>query len=81
METKRIIGAPGALAQLADAGLIRQRRVSRSSIDGADFDAMNGLVGYPIETCRRGSRAAECATASRDPIAAVGPTPPGGPWP
>jgi DNA-binding transcriptional ArsR family regulator len=39
------------LAQLAHAGLIHQRRMSRSLIYAADFAAMNGLVGYLTENC------------------------------
>lgn len=54
------------LAQLTHAGLIRQRRVSRSLIYSADFDAMNGLVGYLTENCCQGSRA-DCATAACGP--------------
>ncbi|HVK82118.1 MAG TPA: metalloregulator ArsR/SmtB family transcription factor, partial [Verrucomicrobiae bacterium] len=34
------------LAHLTRAGLIVQRRESRSLIYSADFDAMNGLVGF-----------------------------------
>jgi ArsR family transcriptional regulator, arsenate/arsenite/antimonite-responsive transcriptional repressor len=33
------------------AGLISQRRVSRQLIYAADFDAMNGLVGFLTENC------------------------------
>ncbi len=33
------------LAQLTNAGLVTQRRQSRSIIYSADFDAMNGLMG------------------------------------
>jgi ArsR family transcriptional regulator, arsenate/arsenite/antimonite-responsive transcriptional repressor len=39
------------LAQLTHAGLINQRRVSRSLIYAADFAAMNGLVAYLTENC------------------------------
>jgi len=39
------------LAQLAHAGLIVQRRVSRSLIYSADFDNMNALVGFLTENC------------------------------
>jgi DNA-binding transcriptional ArsR family regulator len=55
------------LAQLTRAGLIRQRRVSRSLIYSADFAAMNGLVGYLTENCCGGSRAADCADAGCTP--------------
>lgn len=39
------------LAQLAHAGLITQRRQSRSIIYSTDFDAMHGLMGYLTENC------------------------------
>lgn len=39
------------LAQLANAGLVTQRRESRSIIYSADYDAMNGLMGYLTENC------------------------------
>jgi len=39
------------LAQLAHAGLITQRRQSRSIIYAADFAAMNALMGYLTENC------------------------------
>lgn len=42
------------LAQLTNAGLVTQRRQSRSIIYSADFDAMNGLMGYLTENCCRG---------------------------
>ena len=39
------------LAQLANAGLITQRRESRSIIYSADYGAMNGLMDYLTENC------------------------------
>lgn len=39
------------LAQLANAGLVTQRRESRSIIYSADFAAMNTLMGYLTENC------------------------------
>jgi ArsR family transcriptional regulator len=39
------------LQQLLNAGLIAQRRSSRSLIYSADFAAMNGLVAYLTENC------------------------------
>jgi DNA-binding transcriptional ArsR family regulator len=39
------------LQQLHRAGLITQQRSSRQLIYAADFDAMNGLVGYLTENC------------------------------
>jgi DNA-binding transcriptional ArsR family regulator len=47
------------LAQLAHAGLISQRRVSRNLFYAADFAAMNALMGYLTENCCGG--AASCA--------------------
>lgn len=39
------------LAQLAHAGLVNQRRESRSIIYAADYAAMNGLMAYLSENC------------------------------
>ena len=39
------------LSHLSHAGLISNRRVSRSLIYGANYDAMNGLVAYLTENC------------------------------
>lgn len=39
------------LAQLANAGLVSQRRQSRSIIYSADFAAINGLMAYLMENC------------------------------
>ena len=53
------------LAQLTNAGLILQRRASRSLIYSADYAAMNGLVGYLMENCCAGgicAPAANCIT-------------------
>lgn len=60
------IGVPSSsmsfhLAQLAHAGLVRQRRESRSIIYSADYAAMNALMGYLTENCCGG---AGCATDS-----------------
>ncbi len=43
------------LAQLTNAGLIVQRRQSRSLIYTADYAAMNALMGYLTENCCAGS--------------------------
>ena len=56
------VGGPGSsmsfhLAQLANAGLVTQRRQSRSIIYTADYAAMNGLMAYLMENCCGG---AEC---------------------
>lgn len=39
------------LAQLANAGLVVQRRAGRSIIYAADYAAMNGLMAYLTENC------------------------------
>ena len=49
------------LAHLTRAGLIAQRRESRSLIYSADFAVMNGLVGFLTENCCGG---ASCASAA-----------------
>jgi DNA-binding transcriptional ArsR family regulator len=62
MIAERLAVAPSSLsfhlAQLTHAGLIRQRRVSRSLIYAADFTAMNGLVAYLTENCCGGQSCA-----------------------
>src|SRR4030081_2827820 len=52
------------LQALQRAGLILQRREGRQLIYSADFDAMNGLVGYLTENCCAGSNQA-CKTACK----------------
>ncbi|MXO50877.1 metalloregulator ArsR/SmtB family transcription factor [Erythrobacter gaetbuli] len=49
------------LAQLANAGLVTQRRESRSIIYSADYAAMNGLMGYLTENCCGGISCSENA--------------------
>ncbi len=39
------------LSQMANAGLVTQRRQSRSIIYSVDFAAMNGLMAYLTENC------------------------------
>ena len=39
------------LAQLANAGLVSARQQSRFIFYSADFEAMNGLVGFLTENC------------------------------
>jgi ArsR family transcriptional regulator, arsenate/arsenite/antimonite-responsive transcriptional repressor len=46
------------LAQLTNAGLIRQQRQGRSLIYSADYAAMNGLMGYLTENCCAGAACA-----------------------
>ncbi len=48
------------LAQLANAGLVTQRRASRSIIYSADYGAMNALMGYLTENCCGGE---DCSVA------------------
>ena len=43
------------LAQLSNAGLISQRRQSRSIIYAADYAAMSNLMGYLTENCCNGA--------------------------
>ncbi|MDP2130026.1 MAG: metalloregulator ArsR/SmtB family transcription factor [Erythrobacter sp.] len=59
------IGVPASsmsfhLAQLAHAGLVTQRRASRSIIYSADYGAMNALMGYLTENCCGGE---DCSVA------------------
>ena len=58
------------LQQLHRAGLITQERNSRQLIYAADFEAMNGLVGYLTENCCGGASCeVACApeTATKKP--------------
>jgi DNA-binding transcriptional ArsR family regulator len=52
------------LQNLQRAGLITQQRIGRQLIYSADFDAMNGLIGYLTENCCSQSDS-ECATACK----------------
>jgi ArsR family transcriptional regulator, arsenate/arsenite/antimonite-responsive transcriptional repressor len=47
------------LQSLERAGLINQRRESRQLIYSADYEAMNGVVGYLTENCCAGG--SDCA--------------------
>jgi len=63
------VGVPASsmsfhLAQLANAGLVTQRRQSRSIIYAADFAAMNALMAYMTENCC-GGVACSAETACR----------------
>ena len=40
--------------RLRDAGLVSVRRDGRSMIYSAQYETMNGLIGYLTENCRRG---------------------------
>lgn len=57
------------LQNLQRAGLITQQRISRQLIYGADFAAMNGLIGYLTENCCAGS-SADCAVRCPAPLPA-----------
>ena len=50
------------LAQLAHAGLVTQRRESRSIIYAADYAAMAGLMAYLTENCCGGVPCEDTAT-------------------
>ena len=50
------------LQQMANAGLVVQRRVSRQLFYSADFTVTNGLVGYLTENCCGGQ---SCAPVCR----------------
>ena len=56
------------LAQLTHAGLITQRRESRSLLYSADYAAMNGLMAYLTENC--------CGGVACDDASACHPHPP-----
>ncbi len=57
------------LQNLQRAGLISQRRESRQLIYSADYEAMNGLLGYLTENCCAGS--GECTPACKPGRAAA----------
>lgn len=63
------IGLPASsmsfhLAQLSHAGLVTQRRQSRSIIYAADYAAMGGLMAYLTENCCGGAACSPAATAT-----------------
>lgn len=55
------------LAQLANAGLVTQRRESRSIIYAADYAAMNGLMAYLTENCCGGLPCTDAAACAPQP--------------
>ena len=59
------------LQNLQRSGLLTRRRESRQLIYSADFEAMNGLVGYLTQNCCAGSSicAPVCKPASVEPRA------------
>lgn len=54
------------LQQLMHAGLLEQRRQSRSLIYSANFDGMNGLIDYLTENCCSGGACAPGCAASNE---------------
>lgn len=52
------------LAHMTRAGLIEQRRESRSLIYSADYDRMNALIGFLTEECCGGR---SCAPVMKNP--------------
>lgn len=57
------------LAQLGHAGLVTQRRESRSIIYAADYAAMNGLMAYLTENCCGGLPCEDAAACAPEPTA------------
>jgi DNA-binding transcriptional ArsR family regulator len=54
------------LAQLANAGLVVQRRQGRSILYAADFAAMGSLMAYLTENCCAGAGCAPGAAISSE---------------
>lgn len=59
------------LAQLAHAGLITQRRASRSIIYAADYAAMAALMAYLTENCCGGVPCIAPATCQPEPARSI----------
>ena len=59
------------LAQLAHAGLITQRRQSRSIIYAADYATMNALMGYLTQNCCDGTPCLADVACTPTPAAEV----------
>ena len=53
--------------RLRGAGLVRVRREGRSMIYAAQYEAMNGLLGFLTENCCQGA-AEKCAPAICKPV-------------
>lgn len=69
------LGVPAAtlsfhLAQLANAGLVQARQQSRFIFYSADFEAMNGLVGFLTENCCGGKPCPPAKTKRRKSLSA-----------
>jgi ArsR family transcriptional regulator, arsenate/arsenite/antimonite-responsive transcriptional repressor len=56
------------LTHMKHAGLVDARRDSRSLIYVADFEQMNGLIGYLTDNCCRGNPDACAPGAACDPL-------------
>ena len=52
------------LKELTNAGLVRQERASRNIVYRAEYDRMNGVLGYLTENCCAGAACAVEATSS-----------------
>lgn len=52
------------LAQLANAGLVSQRRQGRSIVYAANYAAMNALMGFLTENCCNGAACAPDTSCS-----------------
>jgi ArsR family transcriptional regulator len=61
------------LTHMKHAGLVDFRRDSRSLIYAADFDRMNGLIGFLTENCCRGNPAACAPGAACDSLPSLPP--------
>ena len=59
------------LKELSHAALVSQEREGRHLIYRADFDRMNGLLGYLTEHCCQGQSCAATPKAGRSKKAAV----------
>lgn len=59
------------LAQLMHAGLVTQRRNSRSMIYAADFDAMAGVMSYLTDNCCGGAPCAPSVACTPSVACAV----------
>ena len=56
------------LSHLARAGLARSRQESRFVIYSADFESMNGLVGFLTENCCGGASCAPASASKPNPL-------------
>lgn len=59
------------LAQLRHAGLVEMRREGRSLIYAANYDAMNGLMGFLTDNCCSGGDVGKAGVPVCDPVAAT----------